>query len=270
MDGVRMLLAPNPGAMTLDGTRTFIVGRERPVVIDPGPADAAHLAAILAALDGAAPAAILLTHSHGDHSALARTLADETGAELRMHPGAVSGYAPAKIDRWLAAGEVIGTDAGDLRVVATPGHAPEHVVFHHPASGAVFAGDHFMGQGDTTLVSPPEGDLAAYLQSLDRVAALSPSLLLPAHGPPIADAAAAIERYRRHRETRIEQVVHALRRAGPSRTAGLVDAVYGAELNPALRLAAQGSLEAIVGYLTTTGRAATLPDGRYTLTETDR
>jgi len=269
--GVRMLLAPNPGDMTLDGTRTFLVGHERPVVIDPGPGDLDHLEAILAALDGATPAAILLTHSHGDHSALARRLANETGAPLLAPPGAVSASVDtAHVDRWIEDGDVIGTDAGDLHVVATPGHAPEHVAFHHPASGAVFVGDTFMGVGDTTLVAPPEGDLAAYLQSLERIAALSPSLLLPAHGPPITDPAAAIGRYRKHRETRIEQVAHALRRAGPSRTEGLIDAVYGAELNPALRLAAQGSLEAILGYLATAGRARALPDGRHTLTETDR
>lgn len=265
----RMLLAPNASAMTLDGTRTFIIGRERPAVIDPGPSIPAHLAAILGALGGARPAAILLTHSHGDHAQLAPSLARETGAPLMMAPGAMRGGDPSAVDRWLAAGDVIDTDGGALHVVPTPGHAPEHVAFHQPSTGALFVGDTFMGQGDTTLVSPPEGDLAAYLATLERVAALSPSILYPAHGPPILDAAAAIQRYRRHREERIAQVVHALRRAGPSHTAGLVDTVYGAELNPALRTAAQGSLEAIVGYLMSVGQAEMLPDGRYTLIGTE-
>jgi hydroxyacylglutathione hydrolase len=265
----RMLLAPNAGPMTLDGTRTFIVGRERPAVIDPGPSFPAHMGAILRALGGARPAAILLTHSHADHAQLAPALARETGAPLMIAPGAMGGSDPAVIGRWLAEGDVIDTDGGALHVVPTPGHAPEHVAFHQPETGALFVGDTFMGRGDTTLVSPPEGDLANYLATLDRVAALSPSILYPAHGPPIPDAAAAIERYRRHREERIAQVVHALRRAGPSHTAGLVDAVYGAELNPALRTAARGSLEAIVGYLASVGRADALPDGRYTLTGTE-
>lgn len=270
MDGLTTLIASNPSAMTLDGTHTFIIGRRRPVVIDPGPADPAHLDAILRSLEGARPAAILLTHSHSDHSALAPELARATGAPLMMAPGAVGNAAdPGLIDRWLAEGDAIGTDAGVLHVVATPGHAPEHVSFHWADAGALFVGDTFMGQGDTTLVSPPEGDLAAYLDTLERIAALHPSVLHPAHGPPITDAAAAIERYRRHRQERIAQVVHALRRAGPSHPAGLVDEVYGKELHPALRLPARGSLEAIAGYLTSTGRAQALPDGRYTLTERD-
>jgi hydroxyacylglutathione hydrolase len=266
----RMLLAPNAGPMTLDGTRTFIVGRKRPVVIDPGPAIGAHRDAILRALGGIRPIAILLTHSHGDHSQLAPELARETGAPLMIAPGALGGgVEPSSVDRWLVDGDVIDTDAGALHVVPTPGHAPEHVSFHQPEPGALFVGDTFMGQGDTTLVSPPEGDLAAYLATLDRVAALKPRVLYPAHGPPITDADEAIRRYRRHREERIAQVVHALRRAGPSHTAGLVDAVYGAELNPALRTAAQGSLEAILGYLASVGEAHALADGRYTLIEAD-
>ncbi|HET7461756.1 MAG TPA: MBL fold metallo-hydrolase [Longimicrobium sp.] len=268
--GLTPLLAPNPSPMTLDGTWTFIVGRERPVVIDPGPPISAHRDAILAALGGARPLAILLTHGHADHARLAPELARATGAPLLLARGAVNeGAYQDLVDRWLAPGDAFGTDAGVLHVVPTPGHAPEHVAFQWPEAGALFVGDTFMGQGDTTLVSPPEGDLAAYLDTLERVAGLHPSVLYPAHGPPITDAMAAIERYRRHRHERIAQVVHALRRAGPSHPAGLVDAVYGSELHPALRGAAQGSLEAIVGYLTSTGRARPLPDGRYTLSGTD-
>lgn len=267
--GLTPLLAPNASPMTLDGTWTFIVGRERPVVIDPGPADPGHRDTILAALGGARPEAILLTHAHSDHAQLAPELAQATGAPLMMAPGALNASVDPAVDRWLSGGDAIGTDVGVLHVVPTPGHAPEHVAFHWPAAGALFVGDTFMGQGDTTLVSPPDGDLAAYLDTLERVARLRPSILYPAHGPPLTDAAAAIERYRRHREERIAQVVRALRLAGPQHTAGLVDVVYGSELHPALRGAAQGSLEAIVEYLTRTGRARPLPGGRYTLTETD-
>jgi hydroxyacylglutathione hydrolase len=265
-DIIRTLLAPNPGAMTLDGTRTFIVGRDRPAVIDPGPDDPAHLRAILDALDGSSPAAILLTHSHADHTAAAPALARETGAPVMIAPGSAADEAArGLVSRWLAEGDVVGTDAGPLHVVETPGHAPEHVAFHHPDTGALFVGDTFMGGLETTLVSPPEGDLAAYLRSLHRIAALAPSILYPAHGPPIEDAAGAVARYRRHREERIAQVVRALRAAGPSRTADLVDAVYGAALDPRLRLAAEGSLHAILGYLAAEGRARALDDGRHTL-----
>jgi len=264
---IRSLLAPNASAMTLDGTRTYVVGRERPAVVDPGPNDPAHLRAILAALDGAAPAAILLTHSHSDHAALAPALAAETGAPVMIARGSHLDGSGDLVSRWLEEGDEIETDAGVLRVVRTPGHAPEHVAFHHPESGALLVGDTFMGGLDTTLVSPPEGDLAAYLRSLDRIASLSPSVLHPAHGPDIADAAEAVARYRRHREERIAQVVRALRAAGPSRTGDLIGVVYGAELDPRLRAAAEGSLTAILGYLASEGRARALGDGRHTLLE---
>jgi hydroxyacylglutathione hydrolase len=265
MSDVRSILAPNPGPMTLDGTRTFIVGRERPVVIDPGPDDEHHLRAIVDALGGASPSAILLTHAHLDHSAAAPALAAATGAPVGIAPGSLS---PLPFDvAPLAYADEIETDAGLLRVVATPGHAPEHVAFHLPATGELFVGDAFMGVGDTTLVAPPEGDLAEYLRTLDRVAAVAPSVLHPAHGPAIRDPAAAVERYRTHRLERIAQVVHALRRTGPAAPPDLVDAVYGAALDPRLRGAAEASLHAILAYLRATGRAREDDGGRHTLIE---
>lgn len=265
---LQMLLAPNPSPMTLDGTRTFVVGRERPVVIDPGPDDPAHLDAIEGALGGVAPAAILLTHAHPDHSAAAAPLAKRTGAPVMISRGALhSPLRDEQVARWLADGEEVETDAGTLRAVATPGHVPEHVAFHWLAENTLFAGDAFMGGSDTTLVAPPEGDLAAYLATLDRVEALAPSRILPAHGPPIEDPLAAVRRYRAHRGERIEQVVRALRAAGPARPSQILDAVYGAELHPGLRHAAKGSLHAILGYLRATDRVRALPDDTFTLTD---
>lgn len=261
---LQSILARNPSPMTLDGTRTFIVGRERPAVVDPGPDDPAHLDAVLAALAGRTPVAILLTHSHGDHSAAARPLATRTGAPLRMARGALGGGLEDAIDQWLAGGEQIATDAGVLHAVATPGHAPEHVCFlwtEGPAEHdrALIAGDMFMGGGDTTLVAPPEGDLTEYLASLDRLRALRPSVIHPAHGPPIPDGMEAIGRYRAHRAERIAQVVRALRQ-GPAAPGELVDRVYGPELHPGLRGAAQGSLRAILSHLVATGRARAAGD----------
>lgn len=260
---IRTLLAPNPSPMTLDGTRTFVVGR---VVIDPGPDDPAHLDAIVRALEGAPPAAILLTHAHSDHSAAAVPLARRTGAPVMMSRGGLHPpFDDAEVARWLADGDEVETDAGPLRAIATPGHAPEHLAFLW--NDTLFAGDAFMGGSDTTLVAPPEGDLAAYLRTLDRVAELAPAVILPAHGPPIEDAAAAVERYRAHRMQRIEQVVRALRAAGPARPAEILDAVYGAALHPGLRFAAEGSLHAILAYLRATDRVRALPGDTYTLTE---
>jgi glyoxylase-like metal-dependent hydrolase (beta-lactamase superfamily II) len=264
---IRTLLAPNPSLMTLDGTRTFVVGRERPVVIDPGPIIPVHMAAIDRALDGVAPVAILLTHAHQDHSEGALPLAHSTGAPVMMARGALHSLIyDHEIARWLADGDEVETDAGPLRAVATPGHAPEHLAFLWNGD-TLFAGDAFMGRSDTSLVAPPEGDLAAYLRTLDRVGELAPAVILPAHGPPIEDAAAAVERYRAHRMERIEQVVRALRAAGPARPAAILDAVYGAALHPGLRIAAEGSLHAILAYLRATDRVRALPGDTYTLTE---
>lgn len=273
---LKTLVAPNPSAMTLDGTRTFILGAESPLVIDPGPDVAAHLDAIAGALAGAVPTAILLTHSHPDHADAAPALAARTGAPVMLAKGALrEPFAASRVAHWLEEGDEIESDAGTVRVFATPGHAPEHVSFfwtgpHAPPGGAVFVGDVFMGGADTTLVSPPEGDLRDYLHTLDRVGALDPGVLYPAHGPPIDDPAQAVSRYRRHRMERVEQVVRALREAGPSRAAGIVDAVYGAALDPRLRRAAEGSLGALLDYLASAGRARALPGGAYELIDIDQ
>ncbi len=265
-----ILLALNPSPMTLDGTRTFIVGRERVAVIDPGPDLPGHLDAILHALDGRTPDVILLTHGSPDHSGNAGLLMARTGAPLRMAPGTLVPLQET-VTEWLRDGEQIATDTGVLQVVATPGHAPEHVCFLWTGGPpeherALVAGDMFMGGIDTTLVAPPDGDLTQYLASLDRLEALRPSVLHPAHGPPIADGEEAIRRYRAHRASRIDQVVRALRQ-GPAAPGELIDRIYGDTLHPALRGAAEGSLRAILAHLTDTGRAGPAAGERYTLTE---
>ncbi|HYW05890.1 MAG TPA: MBL fold metallo-hydrolase, partial [Longimicrobium sp.] len=216
----RTLIAPNPSPMTLDGTRTYIVGRELPVVIDPGPFHASHLDTILAELGGARPVAILLTHSHSDHAGAAFPLAARTGAPVMMGRGALRPL-DGEVS-WLAEGASIHSDAGTLAVIATPGHAPEHLSFHWPDGRALFVGDVFMGGAETTLVAPPEGDLGAYLDTLERVAHLAPGTLYPGHGPPLAYT--AVGRYRAHRMRRIEQVVSGLAAHGPARPGELLDA----------------------------------------------
>jgi glyoxylase-like metal-dependent hydrolase (beta-lactamase superfamily II) len=267
---LRTLLAPNPSPMTLDGTRTFVIGRERPVVVDPGPGLPEHLDAIMDALAGAVPAAILLTHAHPDHSEAAPALRELTGAPVLMAPGALESWFPLPtVDRWLSHGEAVDTDAGPVQAVATPGHAPEHLAFlWRGADGGrtLLVGDLMMGVGDTTLVMPPEGDLRAYLQSLATVATLGARTLLPSHGPAIDDPRAAIARYVAHRGQRIAQVADALRGSGPTHPSELVRTVYGHALHPELRAAAEGSLAAILHYLTATGRALPADDGTYLAT----
>lgn len=263
---VRVVLAPNPSPMTLDGTRTYLVGRARPAVIDPGPALEAHVAAVEAALGGVRPAAILLTHSHADHAGAAPMLAERTGAPVWAAAGGERGL---RVDRRLADGDRLETDAGTLLAVATPGHAPDHVAFllrqgAPGGAGLLFVGDHLMGEGDTTLVAPPEGDLADYLRSLERLRGLGAATLYPAHGPPIEDADAALDRYAEHRRVRVGQVREALRE-GPADPAGLVLRVYGPDLHPGLARAAEGSLHAVLGYLESRGEALRAADGRYRL-----
>ncbi len=250
----RWLLAPNPSPMTLDGTRTYIVGERAPVVIDPGPDIGEHVESILRSLAGATPTAILVTHAHSDHGGAASSLSRATGAPVCMARGAlVDGRPPVEVDGFVEAGATVATDAGTLRVVPTPGHAPEHIAIHWTRSGesvggALFVGDLMMGEGDTALVAPPEGDLRMYLESLARVESLAPERAYPAHGPTIEDPAGAVRRYRRHRLDRIRQVRAALG-DGPIDSEQLVDRVYGAELDSRLRRAAAGSLQAIIHYL---------------------
>lgn len=252
---MRWLLAANPTPMTLDGTRTFLIGRKRPVVIDPGPASARHLAAIVRELDGQAPIAILLTHAHADHAEGAEALAQATGAPVLAASGA--GYPPGLVTRWIAEGSEVETDSGSIRAIATPGHTPEHLAYlwsggPAPERGALFVGDLFLGVGDTTLVAPPEGELLAYLRSLDRVAILRPGTMHPSHGPMIADPLAAVNRYRAHRMERIAQVKAAVAANPRAPLAELVSLIYGPALNPALVGSAKGSVLAVLEYL---GRA---------------
>jgi glyoxylase-like metal-dependent hydrolase (beta-lactamase superfamily II) len=247
----RVVRAANPSPLTLDGTRTHLVGRARVAVIDPGPASDEHLAALLAEIGDAAVTAILLTHTHPDHAAGAHALAARVQASV--HAAAAGTLAP---------GERMETDEGDLVAVPTPGHAPDHFAFHWPSAAAVFCGDLLVGGQPTTLVAPPEGDLAAYLASLDRVAALAPGRLYPAHGPPFDDPAAALTGYRLHRRERLDQLLGALAE-GPVDVPGLVQRVYGPTLDGGLLAAARGATRAYLEFLQGDGAVARLPDGRW-------
>lgn len=255
--GLRVVRAANPSVMTLDGTHTYLIGSDRPVVIDPGPDDPGHLRALLDALRSVRPAAIALTHRHPDHAALAPALATATGAPVRA--------AIAAAGEPLTDGEVLASDAGAVVAVATPGHTPDHLsfVWDSPAGRIVFVGDLLMGEGDTTLVAAPEGDLGDYLASLERVRALRPDVLLPAHGAAIADPDAALDRYRRHREQRLDATLSAVRRGEGAGREECFAAVYGDGVPDELRPAAEASLSALLEYLERSGSIRRSPDGVY-------
>jgi glyoxylase-like metal-dependent hydrolase (beta-lactamase superfamily II) len=215
------ILAPNPGPMTLEGTNTYVVGRDPAYVIDPGPADAGHIETVRAAAEARGGiAAVLLTHGHGDHA---------DGAEML-------GVEPTR----LADGE----SEGPLTALATPGHAADHLIFIAEDEG--FVGDLIAGMG-STIVPPRENDgsLADYMASLRRVAELDLRVLHPGHGPDIEDPAAKIAEYIAHRQEREDKLVAALETGERSRAA-LLDRVWDdvpAQLRGAARVAMQAHLE---------------------------
>jgi glyoxylase-like metal-dependent hydrolase (beta-lactamase superfamily II) len=222
-------VAPNPGPYTGPGTNTWILDAGPVVVvIDPGPDDASHLTALERRLAGRTVGVVLVTHSHPDHLPLAERFARPHRASVRRHPE-------------LADGDVVR--AGNLNVTAlhTPGHSPDHLCFLLADDHAIFTGDLILGKG-SSMVTYPEGDVAAYLRSLDRLAALAPRVLFPGHWDPVADAAAKIAEYRAHRLEREEQILAEVRR-GPGTATELTRRVYG-ELDEKLTVAAEMTLRA--------------------------
>lgn len=256
--GLRCVLAPNPSPMTGSGTNTYIIGEGSVAVIDPGPQIASHLAAIRAALrEGEVVSHIIVTHAHYDHSALAPDLARQTGAELLAFGDALAGRTPLMQalaeqglqggegvdlaftpDRCLRDGAVVSGESWSLTALHTPGHMSNHLCLDW--NGHLFSGDHVMGWS-TTFVSPPDGDMGAYMASLERLAARDWKMIHPGHGAPVAVPADRLAELIAHRKRREAEVLAALR-AGLHSVEAITGAIYADLSLPLQRAAARNVL----------------------------
>ena len=262
-DRVTRVLAPNPSPYTYTGTQTYLVGRDALAVIDPGPAEPEHIEAMLAALAGRPLTAIICTHTHRDHSPAAAPLAERTGAEIvgcaplvlqdsgpRADASFDPGYAP---DRVLGDGEAVTGPDWTLRAVATPGHTSNHLCFALEEEKALFTGDHVMSWS-TSVVSPPDGDMRAYLASLERLMARDDAVYYPAHGEPIERPQRFVRGLIGHRKQREGQILRLLRE-GPQALPVMVQRMY-VGLDPRLHGAAERSVLAHLIDLRTRGLVA--------------
>ena len=272
---VRRLIAPNGGPFTFTGTCTYIVGQGRVAVIDPGPEDAAHVATLLDALEGETVETILVTHTHRDHSPASRLLQAATGARILgcaphfsargLVPGEASpldasndkNYLPGHV---MADGEALQGDGYTLRALATPGHTMNHLCFALPEENALFSGDHVMAWS-TSIVAPPDGSMAAYMASLDKLRGRSEAVYWPGHGGPVNEPQRFVRALAHHRRQREVSILNCLRE-GPCTVADIVARIYEA-LDPRLRGAAALSVFAHLEDLC--GRGEARADGAVTL-----
>ncbi|SLN11890.1 hydroxyacylglutathione hydrolase [Pseudoruegeria aquimaris] len=273
--GLRRVLAPNPSPMTFRGTNTYLLGEDDLAVIDPGPDTPAHLEALLAAIGDAPVTAILVTHSHRDHSPLARPLSEATGAPVLAFGDSAAGRSPMmaalagsgalaggegvdadfRPDRCLADGEMLSGRGWTLEALHTPGHMGNHLCFSDGA--AIFCGDLVMGWA-STMVSPPDGDLAAFRASCARLRARPERFYLPAHGAPLHEPHARLSWLLAHRDSRERQILDSLRQA-PGTAGQLARRIY-TETPEALLPAAARNVLAHLLDLTARGHAKATPE----------
>jgi glyoxylase-like metal-dependent hydrolase (beta-lactamase superfamily II) len=267
-DGVVRVTAPNAGPFTFTGTNSYLIGGERLAVVDPGPDDDSHLQALVKAIGGRAVEAIVLTHTHRDHSGLARRLRQAVGAPIwsngphrlsrkrRMFEwnatGRESDFALVP-DRVIGDGERLAVGGVAMVAVATPGHCANHLAFALEGTDTLFSGDHVMGWS-SSIVSVPDGDMGDYLRALERIAARPERRYLPGHGGAIADGPAQALGLRAHREARNRQLAAAV--ADGATTLGDLRARIYPTLTGRLRIAAETTLKAHVEYLAARGAIA--------------
>lgn len=240
--GVRRVVAPNASAMTGPGTNSYLLGDPAWAIIDPGPLDATHEAALLALAP--APSHVFVTHTHADHSPLAARLAARTGALLVGRSPPADGrqdlsFVPARVP---GRDELFGSGAATLRAIDTPGHASNHVCYLLEAQGLLFSGDHIL-DGVTPVILAPDGDMQHYLEALRRLRAYPLRAIAPGHGRLLSDPVAVIDALIAHRLRREAKVVAALRASGPLEFTALRDIVYS-DTPRALHVLALRTLEA--------------------------
>ncbi len=259
---VRRVLARNPSPFTFTGTQSYIVGGGGEVaVIDPGPDEEDHIAALVKAIGNARVVAILCTHTHHDHSPAAAPLAALTGAKVvgcaplslvddgpRADASFDTGYHP---DHVLMDGDSVTGEGFTLTAVATPGHTSNHLCYALEGTGALFSGDHVMGWS-TTVVSPPDGDMSDYMASLEKLQTRGDRIYYPAHGPAVTKPSQFVRGIIGHRRQRENQILRLLE-PGSSTIAALVPQMYAA-VNPALHPAAGRSVLAHLIDLERRGR----------------
>ncbi len=235
--------ASNAGPMTLQGTNTYVVGREQAYIVDPGPDDDRHLSSLVDWVNTThrTVSAILLTHGHPDHALGAMHLAQLLHAPIRAADSAPYPLYVATNHATLQPDAVFGVENGLLRVVATPGHTPDSVSYFLDPPGIIFTGDTILGQG-STLVAPPEGDMTAYVASLDVLRRMHPRCIAPGHGPIVNDADGKIREYIEHRQQREAELLGALTEV-PSSIPSLVARLY-ADTPLELQELAAGSVHA--------------------------
>ncbi len=243
------ILAPNPSPYTYSGTQTHLVGTRDLAVIDPGPDDSAHVAAIVRALDGRPVTAIVITHHHRDHSPAAAALQAITGAPIvGAAPFALSDAGPRADasfdatyvpDRVLAEGDTVTGEGWTLTALATPGHTSNHLAFALAETKALFSGDHVMGWS-TTVVSPPDGDMAAYMASLDKLIGRDDRVYYPGHGEAIDNPQRLVRGLLGHRRQREGQILRLLREEARPLAAMVAKMYVG--LDPRLIPAAERSV----------------------------
>ena len=258
-DGLRRLVAPNPGLMTGPGTNTYLVGTDAVAVIDPGPPIERHIEAIVVA--AAAPIRwILVTHTHPDHSPAARRLAELTGAEQLgiAAPDGAHQDATFRPDRVLGDGDRLSSNEFELIALHTPGHASNHLCYLHTASRWLFTGDHIIN-GSTVVIDPPDGSMGQYITSLKRLRRENVATLAPGHGAPIVDPVAAIDALIAHRLRREAKVFECLEGMPGATLSQLVVGVYD-DVDPAIHRLAERSLLAHLQKLREDGRAVLSAD----------